>query len=154
MTKVKQIVKKDRIRILEFFQDHDILRKGYLPAQKFRSTLHSQRIQLTPAEYERLEEHFALPNDRGLINYVDFSEELDAIFTNKALEKHPTCRPDTFNAPSILDPKDVLDAQEEPVLINCLQRLGTDVKHRRLLIKPYFQDKDRSRSGFIAFTRF
>lgn len=39
MQKVKQIVKKDRIRILEFFQDHDILRKGYLPAQKFRGTL-------------------------------------------------------------------------------------------------------------------
>ena len=33
-------------------------------------------------------------------------------------------------------------------------RLGTDVKHRRLLIKPHFQDKDKSRSGFIAFSRF
>merc|ERR1712038_629385 len=38
MQKVKQIVKKDRIRLQEFLQDHDILRKGYLPAQKFRST--------------------------------------------------------------------------------------------------------------------
>lgn len=28
------------------------------------------------------------------------------------------------------------------------------MKNRRLLIKPYFQDKDRNRSGFIAFTRF
>jgi Ca2+-binding EF-hand superfamily protein len=34
-------VKKDRIRLLEFFQDFDTLRKGYLPAQKFRSTLHA-----------------------------------------------------------------------------------------------------------------
>lgn len=25
---------------------------------------------------------------------------------------------------------------------------------RRLLIKPFFQDKDRSRSGFISMTRF
>ena len=32
MQKVKQIVKKDRIRLLEFFQDHDTLRKKYLPA--------------------------------------------------------------------------------------------------------------------------
>ena len=32
MTKVKQMVKKDRIRLLEFFQDSDGLRKGYLPA--------------------------------------------------------------------------------------------------------------------------
>lgn len=28
MIKIKQIIKKDRIRLLEFFQDHDLLRKG------------------------------------------------------------------------------------------------------------------------------
>lgn len=32
MTKVKNIIKKDRIRLLEFFYDHDVLRKGYVPA--------------------------------------------------------------------------------------------------------------------------
>ena len=110
-------MKKDRIRLLEFFQDHDPLRKGYLAAQKFRGVLHSQRILLTPSEYEHLETYFALPNDRGLINYVNMNEELDAIFTNKALEKNPTQRPNTFNAPSILDPKDVLNDAEEQVLI-------------------------------------
>ena len=104
MTKIKQMVKKDRIRVLEFFQDHDNLRKGRLPAQKFRGTCHGQGIRLTPAEFDRLEAHFALPSDRGLINYVSFCDELDAIFTNKALEKNPTTMPDTFNAPSILDP--------------------------------------------------
>ena len=39
-------------------------------------------------------------------------------------------------------------------MIACLQRLGTDVRNRRILIKPHFQDKDRNRAGFIAFTRF
>lgn len=120
MKKIKQIVKRDRIRLLEFFQDHDLLRKGYLPCQKFRGTLHGQRISLTPVEFERLERAFALPTDAGLINYVTFCDELDAIFTNKALEKNPTARPDSFNAPSILDPKDVLNTQEENVLIACL----------------------------------
>lgn len=31
MRKIKNIIKKDRIRIHEFLQDHDVLRKGYLP---------------------------------------------------------------------------------------------------------------------------
>ena len=93
---------------------------------------------MTPVEYERLEKHFAMPNDPGCVNYAAFTEELDAIFTNKALEKNPTQRPNNFNAPSILDPKDVLNTEEEQVLIGTLQRLGTDVKNRRLLIKPYF----------------
>jgi Ca2+-binding EF-hand superfamily protein len=28
------------------------------------------------------------------------------------------------------------------------------VKHKRLLIKPFFQDKDKSKSSFIAASRF
>ena len=32
MQKVKSIIKKDRIRLGEFFQDHDLLRKGNVPA--------------------------------------------------------------------------------------------------------------------------
>jgi len=79
-----------------------------------------------------------MPNDSGLVNYVVFCEKLDRIFTDKTLEKNPTSLPKTFKAPSILDPKDVLNDQEEQVLNACLERLGTDVKHRRLLIKPYF----------------
>lgn len=39
--KIECVVKKDRIRLLEYFQDHDVLRKGYLPHQKFQSVLHS-----------------------------------------------------------------------------------------------------------------
>jgi Ca2+-binding EF-hand superfamily protein len=57
------LIKKDRVRLQEFFQDHDLLRKGYVPAQKFRSVLHSQKINLTIEEYNKLESYFALPTD-------------------------------------------------------------------------------------------
>jgi hypothetical protein len=40
MDKIKNIIKRDRIRMLEFFQDHDMLRKGSIEPTKFRSTLH------------------------------------------------------------------------------------------------------------------
>merc|ERR1712060_674285 len=40
MKKIQNAISKDRIRLTEFFQDHDILRKGYLPASKFRSVLY------------------------------------------------------------------------------------------------------------------
>ena len=43
---------------------------------------------------------------------------------------------------------------EDAELHTCMQRIGTDVKHRRLLIKPFFQDKDKSNSGFVTNTRF
>lgn len=92
--------------------------------------------------------------DPKLINYVDFCKQNDLIFTDVNLEKEPTKTLNRFVAPSILDPKDVLNDEEEQILIGCLMRLGTDVKHRRLLMKPHYQDKDRTRAGFINFTRF
>lgn len=59
LEKIKNIIKRDRIRLLEFFQDHDLLRKGTLPPQKFRSVLHTQKVQLTSHEYDILESTFA-----------------------------------------------------------------------------------------------
>jgi hypothetical protein len=113
MRKIMNQCKKDRIRVLEFFQDHDILRKGYVPRQKFRNVLHIQKIMLTIPEYENLEKFFQVPNDPTLVNYVSFNNEIEDIFTEKDLEKNPTKTLKSFNAPSILDPKDVLNDQEE-----------------------------------------
>jgi Ca2+-binding EF-hand superfamily protein len=44
MTKVMDMVKRNRIRIGEFLQDHDPLRKGKIDATKFRTTLYAQKI--------------------------------------------------------------------------------------------------------------
>lgn len=39
--RIKAQIKKERIRLGEFFLDHDILRKGSVPRQKFRGVLHA-----------------------------------------------------------------------------------------------------------------
>lgn len=72
--KIKTQIKKDRIRLGEFFQDHDLLRKGTITSQKFRGVLYGQKIYLTNEEFELLERHFAVPNDDTKVNYVDFNE--------------------------------------------------------------------------------
>ena len=51
LKKVKDQVKRDRIRLGEFLKDHDPLRKGVIEATKFRTTLYAQKIQLTVEEY-------------------------------------------------------------------------------------------------------
>ena len=69
---------------------------------------------------------------------MEFNEDIEKIFTEKDLEKDPLKKLTGFNAPSILDPKDVLNEAEERVLHDLLIRLGTEVRHKRLLIKPFF----------------
>jgi hypothetical protein len=93
---------------------------------------------LTNEEYELLEKHFALSTDATKVNYVQFNEEIERIFTEKGLEKDPLKKVEEFKAPSILDPKDVLNQEEEIQLDACLKRLGWEVNLKRLLIKPFF----------------
>lgn len=88
------------------------------------------------------------------IRYFEFNEEIERIFTEKDLEKNPTKTIPSFTAQPSLNSESALTAQEEGELRDFMVRLGTDVKHRRLLIKPFFQDKDRSNSGFVTNTRF
>ena len=101
-----------------------------------------------------LQNHFRCQSEPLKIRYFDFNEEIENIFTAKDLEKDPTKTLSGYKAPSILDPKNVLSEAEEQELMGLMQRIGTDVKHRRLLIKPFFQDKDKSKSGFVTNTRF
>ncbi len=138
LMKIKHQIKKDRIRLGEFFLDHDILRKGFLPAQKFRGVLYSQKLQLTNEEFELLESAFRVPEDPTKVNYTAFNEDMERIFTEKDLEKNPLKKPAVWQAPSILDPKDVLNDAEERVLHVTLERIGVQIRHRRLLLKPFF----------------
>jgi hypothetical protein len=64
---------------------------------------------LTDLEYALLEKSFQTPGDAGRVNYLDFNDGIDKIFTEKDLEKEPLKKIQVFNAPSILDPKDVLN---------------------------------------------
>jgi hypothetical protein len=109
---------------------------------------------LTSQEYQILEDHFRDQAEPTKIRYFDFNEEIERIFTNKMLEKDPTQTLSNYSAPSILDAKVSLSPEEEEELKATMIRIGTDVRHRRLLIKPFFQDKDKSKSGFVTNTRF
>lgn len=59
-----------------------------------------------------------------------------------------------YQKPDFLDPKDFLTPQEEQVLHQNMNEIGSFVRINRLLIKPFFKDKDVARSGKVSFPRF
>jgi hypothetical protein len=85
-----------------------------------------------------LEDYFRDSTDPTKIRYFEFNEKIEEIFTAKNLEKDPTATLTNYSAPSILDAKTQLTSDEEEELMASMIRIGTDVKHRRLLIKPFF----------------
>lgn len=101
-----------------------------------------------------LKEHFRASADPTKIDYVRFNRDVEQVFTEADLERNPTKRVGQFHVPSIFDAKTQLSGDEEQELDHILQAIGTEIRNRRLLIKPFFQDKDKSKSGFVANTRF
>lgn len=69
---------------------------------------------------------------------MTFNDQLDKIFTERDLEKDPVKKLEEFKAPSILDPKNILTNDEERRLDEVMTKIGIEVKHKRLLIKPFF----------------
>lgn len=98
-------------------------------------------MDLTPGDYEVLEQGFPSTRDPERIDYVTFIDEVNRIFTLKELEKQPETKVMNFTVTSLLDPDDVLTPIEEQKVDTCLKRLGEIVKIRKLHVKPMFQAK-------------
>ena len=62
-------------------------------------------------------------------------------------EKEPTLRPNDFNYTVTHTKKD------GETVDSLLLRLGEVIRKHRILLKPFFQDKDVAKIGRVSFTR-
>lgn len=158
LEKIKNHVKLGQLRVDEYFKDFDPLRKGIITSNKFRGVLSKMKIELTEEELQALENFYKQPGSANeypyQINYVAFVDEISLVFTTTGLEKDPLIKPQQYQPPSYLDPKEILTPQEERELNDYLVHFGANVYKHRVIIKPFFQDKDKTKSGKISFTRF
>jgi hypothetical protein len=143
LDKIKHTVKINRIRLQEFFNDFDTLRKGIVSKAKFRTALDMTNLSLRSEEYDLLEKVFGLPNDDTRVNYKALVDEVDTVFTLKELEKDPLRRPHDFKMPDFLDPQKRLNAEENQFLHEVMIKLALLMKKYRVLPKVYFKDAVR-----------
>lgn len=101
-----------------------------------------------------LERIYRDPTDSSKIEYLRFVQDVDLVFTTPGLEKNPLYRVESYKTPTFLDPKARLSPQEVQRLHQIMVDIGTHVKINRILIKPFFKDKDKAHSGKIGFDRF
>jgi len=158
LEKIKNHVKLGQLRVDEYCKDFDPLRKGIMTSNKFRGVLSKMKIELTEEELKALENFYRVPGSENeypyQINYVAFIDEISLVFTTTGLEKDPLIKPQQYKPPSYLDPKEILTPHEEAQLNDYMIHFGANVFKHRVLIKPFFQDKDKTKSGKISFTRF
>ena len=153
--KIKHTVKINRIRLNEFFEDFDPLRKGTCTKAKFRTALDMANLHLRSEEFDVLEEFFCVrDNEEDKVYYKDLIEEVDTVFTIKGLEKDPLLRPKDYITPDFLNPEKRLTEEETKFLDKTLKKLALLSIKYRVMPKSFFRDNDRANIGVIPSSKF
>ena len=152
--KIKNTVKINRIRLNEFFEDFDPLRKGTCTKAKFRTALDMANLHLRAEEFDVLERFFSVPDEDDKVYYKDLVEEVDTVFTIKGLEKNPLLRPKDYVIPDFLNPEKRLSPEEADFLDKTMRKLGLLAIKYRVMAKSFFRDNDRANIGIVPSSRF
>ena len=153
--KIKNTVKINRIRLNEFFEDFDPLRKGVCTKAKFRTALDMANLHLRSEEFDVLEDFYSVrDNEEDKVYYKDLIEEVDTVFTIKGLEKDPLLRPKDYITPDFLNPEKRLTEEETKFLDKTLKKLALLSIKYRVMPKSFFRDNDRANIGVIPSSKF
>ena len=153
--KIKHTVKINRIRLNEFFEDFDPLRKGVCTKAKFRTALDMANLHLRSEEFDVLEDFYSVrDNEEDKVYYKDLIEEVDTVFTIKGLEKDPLLRPKDYITPDFLNPEKRLTEEETKFLDKTLKKLALLSIKYRVMPKSFFRDNDRANIGVIPSSKF
>lgn len=79
-----------RVRIEEFFNDFDKLRKGKVTKNQFQSILSMLNFHLTFQELESLSLKYKTNDPEIMFDYVTFCANINAAFTTYGIQKVPT----------------------------------------------------------------
>ncbi len=150
MQDVKTDVQVKRIRVTEIFQDSDRLRSGEVSSAQFESALSRAGLQLEAHEIRAIEKEFKGDKNRDMINWKKFASTLEGM---PSLEKNPNelAESSYFGATERVPD---LEPAEEAELDEALRRIKEFTTIRRLHMKPYFHDYDKSRRFRVTAGQF
>eukprot|EP00929_Paragymnodinium_shiwhaense_P064742 TRINITY_DN32475_c0_g1_i1.p1 TRINITY_DN32475_c0_g1~~TRINITY_DN32475_c0_g1_i1.p1 ORF type:complete len:572 (-),score=144.80 TRINITY_DN32475_c0_g1_i1:132-1847(-) len=155
--KIRSKIVERRVRLLEHFQDFDVLRKGVCTAGQVKSVFTILAIgkELDRMEFERLV-HAYLRED-GMFKYADFCKDVDKAFVTAGLEKDPLLSsrlPDPTSTAPARRNRMVLPEMALGKVAELEERLRKRVAQRRAYLRPAFQDMDRSNRGHVTKSQF
>ena len=156
--RLRSLVVMKRVRIEQFFQDFDKLRKGHVTKSQFSAILSQLGFNFTQDEYDALTTKYETSDPERFFNYVAFSESINKAFTTRGIEKNPNVRvPVVTQNDTLLARRKYLQASNsaEPDLVEqVLDQYRTAVKIQRMHLKPVFQDFDRTKNGHVTKLQF
>jgi Ca2+-binding EF-hand superfamily protein len=134
---VKKLI-THRIGLKNYFQDYDLLSKGYIKKEEFICVLDKiANISVIP-NFQNITEKYMLENN--FLNYIRFLEDVAAFSKSKNYQKIESDK---------ITLKNDLSQQENTELGELLKEIKNHNKSHRLLLKSYFKDEDKSNRGLV-----
>ena len=146
-----------RVRIEEFFNDFDKLRKGKVTKNQFQSILSMLNFHLTFQELESLSLKYKTNDPEIMFDYVKFCANINAAFTTYGIQKVPTANVAavTVNNTTLARKKYLGMTDEEVDKVNMvLDEYRKAVQIKRIHLKPMFQDFDITKNQHVTKHQF
>ena len=146
-----------RVRIEEFFNDFDKLRKGKVTKNQFQSILSMLNFNLTKEEFDSLAAKYRSDDPEEFFCYNEFVATINSAFTTYGIQKVPLAKVDPVTVENTtLARRKYLDlTQEEADQINkILAEYRKAVTIKRILLKPMFHDFDITKNQHVTKHQF
>lgn len=155
--KIQCKVVEKRVRLGEYFQDFDALRKGFCTAGQLKTvlTINNLEKEVDRNDFNHLVE--AYTRDDGMFCYALFCRDVDAAFVMPGLEKDPlatTTLPDSTTTAPARRNRQTLNGSQRQKVNNLEDRLRCVIRNRRVLMTPMFRDMDKARKGVVSRNQF
>ncbi|CAM9185097.1 unnamed protein product [Ectocarpus sp. 12 AP-2014] len=156
--KVRAAVKKQRLRLEEFFQPFDVTRTKKVNETTFVRAMNASGIGLTQEELGLLINRYRLPAGNGLIDYQKFCDQSNKVFTSKHLERTPgktLIRSLQSIQPAILGAGNpTLTPTEKLRTADMLEEMRRKVRDGSLIVKNLFNQFDLHTRGCVSGEQF
>ncbi|CAM9296741.1 unnamed protein product, partial [Ectocarpus sp. 12 AP-2014] len=156
--KVRAAVKKQRLRLEEFFQPFDVTRTKKVNETTFVRAMNASGIGLTQEELGLLINRYRLPAGNGLIDYQKFCDQSNKVFTSKHLERTPgktLIRSLQSIQPAILGAGNpALTPTEKLRTADMLEEMRRKVRDGSLIVKNLFNQFDLHTRGCVSGEQF
>jgi Ca2+-binding EF-hand superfamily protein len=156
--KVQAKVAEKRVRLYEYFQDFDALRKGLCTQGQVKTVFTILGIdkEIDLADFRALQDCYT--RDDGMFCYLDFCNDIERAFVQPP-ERDPLAQLASSNASfaSTLSPRrnrQFLSDERRQKVFELEEKIRARVRFRRCLLRAAFQDLDRTHRGHVTRTQF
>jgi len=146
-----------RVRIEEFFQDYDKLRKGKVKTSQVAPILSMLNFSLTKEEMDSLAARYRADDPEPMFNYKEFCANINSAFTTSGIQKEPLAvvKPVTVDLTVPARKRYLEMTPEEQTLIqNVLREYAQAIQVKRIHIKQILSDFDITRNQHVSKHQF